>query len=173
MGRDGSELARELRAAFDASFAEAPPRPADDVPLLEVEVGEDVLAVPLTGLAAVVERAPIASLPGAPPSVLGLAGVRGELLSVHSLAALLGRTDHREGSRPLLVVHGTDQAALAVDRVRGLVRLPRASLPAAGAGRLVGVSEHAGTTWTVLDLGAAVAALQRRARPAGSGGRHG
>ena len=87
-----SATARELRLTFDATFALPPPPPAaPTVALLLVRAGGELLAVPRADLTGFVRGENLAPAPGRSPAFLGLAGVRGELFPVWSLAGLLGR----------------------------------------------------------------------------------
>jgi hypothetical protein len=91
-GTSGARLrVEEMREEFDRGFAEPPPAPAGRTEeFLEVEVGRDPYALRLAELSGV-QRAPrLTALPGAPPEVLGLAAVRGLVVPVFDLAALLG-----------------------------------------------------------------------------------
>lgn len=169
---DRAGHATVLRRAFDASFAQPPPPSADDAPALAVHVAGEVLAVPLAGLCAVVTDHVVVPLPGGPPELLGIAAVRGELLSVHSLAALLGRTDPSRGPRTLLVVDRGAAIALAVDRVEGQIRLPRAALATPDGGTLRAAAGIDGARWLVVDLASVLRSLRAAGseRPGGNGG---
>jgi purine-binding chemotaxis protein CheW len=87
-----SAKARELRQVFDATFALPPPPPASPaIALLLVRAGGDLLAVRRAELTGFVRGEALALTPGRSPAFLGLAGVRGGLYPVWSLAGLLGR----------------------------------------------------------------------------------
>ena len=83
--------ARELAAAFDRSFAE--PIRADRVQphlALSIFVGGAVYLLPLKEVSLVSRTPKIVPLPNGPALQLGIAGLRGSLVTVFSLAALLG-----------------------------------------------------------------------------------
>ena len=132
------ELAAELaalRLAFDQAFA-APPREADQrrERLLVLRVGGEPMLGRLDGVDAV-ERLPrVVPLPGSPPEVRGLAGLRGRLVPVYDLAALLGGL--RSGQPAWLILSGTeDPLGLAADGFEGQVEVPRTELLAVPSGQ--------------------------------------
>ena len=87
-----SAKARELRQTFDATFAVPPPPPAPPtVALLLVRAGGELVAVRRAELTGFVRGDAIALTPSRSPAFAGLAGLRGGLYPVWSLAGLLGR----------------------------------------------------------------------------------
>ena len=86
-----SRQAAALRRAFDRSFAE-PARPplAHTTDLLAIRLGNDPWALPLTDIAGLHTGKRITPLPGGPPSLLGIAGFRGNVVAVYDLPALIG-----------------------------------------------------------------------------------
>lgn len=71
----------------------------------------------------VVEVAAVTRLPLAPAEVLGVFAVRGGILPLIHLSALLGLEDRAGSSRAVVVRHGERQAALAVSEVLSLEAL--------------------------------------------------
>jgi chemotaxis signal transduction protein len=138
----------DLRRAFDASFA-LPPPPRDDdlVDLLAVTAGADALAVPLGAMAGLVPDRVVMPLPGSPPDLLGVAGLRGHLVPVYDLIRILSRGRAHgagRGTRWILLAAGTPVFAVAVDRVDGHLRVPRDAVaePVTGADRATGAVVH-------------------------------
>lgn len=140
----------ELRRGFDASFA-LPPQPRDDdlIDLLAVTADTDALAVPLTAMAGLATDRSVTPLPGSPPDLLGVAGLRGHLVPVYDLARVLdpgraSRTSGRTTVRWMVLAAGTPTFAVAVDRVDGHLRVPRDAIaePAAGAHAATGSVVH-------------------------------
>jgi chemotaxis signal transduction protein len=90
-----SRLARRvttLRDGFDRSFAE--PAQFDMTPMLDllaIRVGDDIFAIRLSEIAGLHADKKTTRLPGGDPALLGLAGFRGTMHPVYSLATLLGR----------------------------------------------------------------------------------
>ncbi len=119
----------ELRQAFDAAFTFPPARPPDDcTDLLAVTVGGNRLAVPLGAMSGLVADRAVTPLPAAPPQLLGVAGLRGQLVPVFSLAGLVGHAGvaGTDGPAPrwLVLAAGSPVFAVAVDSVDGHLRVP-------------------------------------------------
>src|SRR5580693_8381250 len=81
-------------------------------------------ALPAASVSEVTRIPPLARVPQAPRSLLGLANLRGSVVPVASVRALLGREDAAttHASR-LIVLEGASTIALAVDEVTSLVRV--------------------------------------------------
>ena len=82
----------ELRQSFDRAFSEPQLEQRADatIELLVIRVGRDPYAVRLAEIAALEADRSITSVPSDHPELLGVAGVRGVLVAVFDLAALLG-----------------------------------------------------------------------------------
>ena len=81
-------------------------------------------ALPAASVAEVVRVPPLARVPQAPRSLMGLINLRGSVVPVASVRALLGR--HGATTTPasrLIVLGGASPVALAVDEVTNLVRI--------------------------------------------------
>jgi chemotaxis signal transduction protein len=112
----------ELRDGFDASFTRPPPPRQDPgEALLRLRVGGAPLAVRLGHLSGLHLMPRLVRLPGAPASVLGLAGLRGQLIAVHDLTALLG-LQSGEPPRWLLLAGGSRRVGLAAAGFEGQMR---------------------------------------------------
>ena len=117
--------AAALRDAFDGSFAEPPPAVKHDVErFLAIEVAGTAYAIAQTEVAALFVDRPVAALPSAAATCLGVAMLDGELAPVHSLAALLGHGASDAPPRWTLRVAGS-ALALAFDRLDGQLRVVR------------------------------------------------
>jgi chemotaxis signal transduction protein len=131
----------ELRRTFDAAFTFPPTRPPDDCrDLLAVTVGGNRLAVPLPAMSGLVADRPVTPLPGSPPQLLGVVGLRGQLVPVFSLADLVGRAGGgAETPRWLVLAAGSPVFAVAVDAVDGHLRVPDDAIarPAGDSGSTV------------------------------------
>jgi purine-binding chemotaxis protein CheW len=92
----------------------------DSAGVVICRVGSDRFALPVALVREVVAVPPIARLPGAPPGVLGMANVRGALVTAFSGSLLFGH--ERAGPASWLVVltmrHG--RVGLEVDEVEDL-----------------------------------------------------
>ena len=156
--------ASALRRAFDASFAEST---SDDA-----AATEDFLALRLAGhryalrlanVARLVTIPKIVPVPTSRPTALGIAAVRGVLIAVHSLPALLAHPLPEAAShRWLVIVEAPDVLGLAFDELDGFLRLPRGT---DGALSLGGVARP------ILDLNAVLALVKNGGPPPESGDR--
>jgi chemotaxis signal transduction protein len=134
-GGDAVARARELAEVFDRSFS-LPEQLAEGrgKPALAIRTGTDAYLLPLDGLSAVARRAKIVPLPGAPPAQIGLAGIRGGLVSVFSLPALLGYDVAHAEIGWVAVSAGTRPLALGFEVLHGQVAVPPGAIVAAPAG---------------------------------------
>jgi chemotaxis signal transduction protein len=124
------DRARALREAFDLSFAAPPPvalEERDD--LLMIRVAGDRYAIRLREIGGIVGKRPIVAVPAAAEHLLGLAGVRGDVLPVFSLASILG---HSETEAPAWMVLCGDAPAfaLAFAHFDGYTRVPLSRMSA-------------------------------------------
>jgi purine-binding chemotaxis protein CheW len=118
-----------LRQAFDESFAQPPAAhaaAAED--FLGIRVAGSPYALRLLEAASVGARCHILALPSEQPDFLGLAGLKGELLPIYSLASLLGH-GREEGEERWLVVCGAEQRlGLVFSALEGFLRVPRSEV---------------------------------------------
>lgn len=130
-----------LRREFDRSFA----RPAD----IAREEVEAFLAIRIARAPYALRASEIRSLhtdvrwtpaPGRRPGFLGLAGIRGEVVPVFSLAALLGSAPSDAQPRWLVLCGAASLFGLAFDGFDGFRKVPRTSVspaPPERSGRAV------------------------------------
>jgi chemotaxis signal transduction protein len=125
--RTASDRLAEMRRAFDLSFTRTPPARDDAVDLLAITVGADLLAVNLSDVAGLVADRAVTPLPGAPPALMGVAGLRGHLIPVYDLATVLGARGREPTARPrwMILVAGSPALAVAVDGVDAHLRVSR------------------------------------------------
>jgi purine-binding chemotaxis protein CheW len=153
-----------LAAAFDRSFGEPvrpDPPPTEDFALLRC--GQRVHAIAVADIGRLVPGVPITPCPGPMAEFRGLAGLRGMLVPVFDLAALVGDPP---SAGVLLVLAHAEAVAFAADAFAGHVR--------AGAGEVTAEQGHAGRrilhaggeAWPVLSIPPLLASL--RARVAGA-----
>jgi chemotaxis signal transduction protein len=122
----------ELRASFDSSFSRPPPpRQEPGEALLRLRVGGTPLAVRLGHLSGLHLMPRLVRLPASPVSLLGLAGLRGQLIAVHDLAALLGLPTG-EPPRWLLLAGGARRVGLAAAGFEGQLRATREQMTSGG-----------------------------------------
>ena len=152
--------ARVTSSTFDPSSTDAP---GDNWLGVGVRAAGEQLILPLTGVSEIQGMPPTTRLPGTQPWLLGLAHVRGRMVSVVDLGELLqaaGRTGS-PGKQVVLLRGESAPMALRVDQVVGLQRIRDAELERDASGApewlapyLSGVRRDATGTWGVLDVGA-------------------
>jgi purine-binding chemotaxis protein CheW len=92
-----------MRRAFDRSFAE-PERSlaAPPVRLLAIRARDELLALRYDEIGGVLRCPKLSRVPSEAPALLGIGGVRGEIVGFYSLAALLGAPAPSAGSWAVL-----------------------------------------------------------------------
>jgi purine-binding chemotaxis protein CheW len=128
------------------------------VRLLVFRVGDERFAVPLSDVDEVVEAQPVQRVPDSPPTVLGVASIRGALLTVYDPRPVL-MVDGSVDAAMLLFVRGGRRVALAIDDVFDPVMVSeRELLPtpsgAESDGIVIGVVRRESTLTAVLDTDA-------------------
>jgi chemotaxis signal transduction protein len=123
------QRAADLRAEFDDAFAQPIDRAvAATVDLLALRVAGDRYALRMADLGGLLAGTKVVPLASGRPELVGVAGVRGALMPVYSLASLLGYGARSDGLRWLAVCAGPDPTALAFDELDGFRRVPQSSL---------------------------------------------
>lgn len=124
--------AGELRDQFDHSFA-APPAeaPGESTNLLGITIGENSYALELSEITALFVDTRIVPLPSLAREFLGVAALRGGIVPVYSLHALLGHVTGDERPRWLVVAGRERVAAFAFDGLETYLRVPQADISTA------------------------------------------
>ena len=91
---------------------------------VQVRVGREAYAIPVTHVLEVLDLDELTPVPGAGPHVLGLRNLRGQVLPVFDLAALLGAGDGAVPARVCVASRNGHVAGLAVDEVTAVTKLP-------------------------------------------------
>lgn len=118
----------ELATAFDESFAKPAAERTPVVEALAIRAGGAPYVVPLSAVGIVLRAPRIIRLPGGPATQLGIAGVRGVLMNVLSLAVLLGS---RAGAHAWIATPASRRGlALAFDALDGQVVFEPTAPPA-------------------------------------------
>jgi purine-binding chemotaxis protein CheW len=127
----------ELRDSFDSSFSRPPPPQKDPgEALLRLRVGGTPLTVRLGHLSGLHLMPRVVRLPGSPASLLGVVGLRGQLIAVHDLAALLG-LPVGEPPRWLLLAGGARRVGLAASGFDGQMRATQEQMKGGGGSSAV------------------------------------
>jgi chemotaxis signal transduction protein len=160
------DLVARMRDAFDRGFAAPPPAATDaDDAFLAIRIGGRAFALAVRDVAGLARDRKIVSVPSPVAELLGLAGVRGELVPVYGLAASLGLPAEPAPSWLALCGDGA-RVGLAFAELEGQIRRPRERVLAGGGEHVRGWLETEGAARAVLDAGSIVEALKRRAAAA-------
>ncbi len=120
----------ELRRTFDQARA-VPSSSAGDIQaesLLAIRVSRDAYAIRVSEISGLATDRKIVAFPSLIPELLGVAGIRGSLVPVYSLAGLLGYGGET-GQVRWLVLCGTEEPfALAFNDFEGYLQMPRTLL---------------------------------------------
>jgi purine-binding chemotaxis protein CheW len=110
----------EMRAAFDESFAH-PPRGQDTkaAQLLAIRVAHTVCAIRVSEVAELIHARKIVAVPSPVTELLGVVGLRGSIVPVYSLAALLGHPQGAGASIWLALGAGKNPVAFAFSDFEG------------------------------------------------------
>ncbi|MGH2940562.1 MAG: chemotaxis protein CheW [Solirubrobacterales bacterium] len=90
---------------------------------VHVRVAGEHYALPVDRVLEVAELGTVAAVPGAPPEILGVRNLRGKVLPVALLSAVLGLSGG-DPSRVVVVESGELRAGLRVDEVLDVEALP-------------------------------------------------
>jgi purine-binding chemotaxis protein CheW len=114
--------ARAERAAKPLRSGEAD----SQLSALIVTTGAEAYALPVESVLAVYEAAPVVPVPCTPPFVAGITNIRGHILPVLDLSALLNGHSQWEGDNAALVVVTANDfsAALRVERIGSVQPIP-------------------------------------------------
>jgi purine-binding chemotaxis protein CheW len=132
---------------------------------LTFHAGERLYALPVEEVLEVIPTPSVARIPGAPPSMLGIANLRGTAISVASLNGLLGRETTKESilSRAI-VLDGSQRVAVAVDAIKSFVSVDLqvldtdgSMLAAEGGEHLAGAFRLNEAVVRILDIGVLLA----------------
>jgi chemotaxis signal transduction protein len=169
-----SAQAVKLRNAFDR--ARASPVSSGAVEqienLLAIRVSGDAFAIRLSEISGLSTDKKIVAFPSPIPELLGLAGIRGRLVPVYSLAALLGYSASADQGRWLALCGAEEPVGLAITDFEGHLRVPLAQVYTAEQKDVV--SAHVTHVVRASDMVRAVVSIpllieiiQRRCRNAG------
>ena len=123
--------AAELRQAFDLSFALPPPQASQEFEdLLAIRVAGDPYAIRLGDIAGIVAGRRVIPVPAVTLDLLGLAGIRGDVVSVFGLASILGYGQAPGSPRWMILCGAEEPIALAFSDFEGYLRLSKSSLHA-------------------------------------------
>ena len=126
----------DLRNAFDRAravpFSAGASEQSEN--LLAIRLFRDAYALRVGEISGLLTDRKIVALPTAIPELLGVAGIRGALVPVYSLAALLGYAVETEGTRWLALCGTEEPVALAFNDFEGYLSVARTQIYAAEHG---------------------------------------
>jgi purine-binding chemotaxis protein CheW len=120
---------------------------------VRVQVAGEQYALAVGEVAEVVELGHLTPVPGAREPLLGLCNLRGEIISVVDLAAVLRLSSEGRATRMLIATHGGRRAGLAIDEVLDVAPLPECT-PEQGLGCISATTVVEGALVGVIDAGA-------------------
>jgi chemotaxis signal transduction protein len=145
--------ADELREAFDRGFAEAPAgERAAALELLRIELAGEPHAIALADITSIHVDSRITSVPATDAALIGVIAVRGAIVPVYDLRALLGLATTR-AARWVVIAKGL---AFAFDAFVGHVAVAELSVR--------GIVEHDGRNYSIIDLAGVVASRLKEQR---------
>jgi purine-binding chemotaxis protein CheW len=163
----GQARAATLRREFDQAFAAPAEAAAGAVDLLALRVAGERYALRLSEIGGLHADRRIVALPGAPPELLGLAGLRGGLVAVYDLGAFLGAP--RGGSPRWVVLAGSDRTVgLAFEELERYLRVATQDLKPGAESEKQHFREAVnveGEVRPVIDLASIVGKIKGLARP--------
>jgi purine-binding chemotaxis protein CheW len=112
-------LLLELRSGFDASFAAPPPVRETPESVLQIRVGGERFAVRPEHTGGLAKVRKVVPMPGRLPELMGLVALRGAILPVFDLAALLGIAPDATPPEWMILAAGDTAAALAFHAFEG------------------------------------------------------
>jgi chemotaxis signal transduction protein len=125
--------AEALRKQFDAAFAEPfAERTADVASFLAIRIDADEYALRVEEIRGFAAARKIVPVPSGVHALLGLAGIRGAVVPVFSLRALMGYTGGDERPRWFVLGGGAVPIALAFEDFDGYLELPVSDVRPAG-----------------------------------------
>ena len=93
---------------------------------VQVRVGSELYALPVSHVLEVGEMRDLTAAPGASRATLGVCNLRGDLLPVFDLGVVLGLPRSQSPQRMLVAERGGTRAGFAVDEVTDVDELPEA-----------------------------------------------
>lgn len=126
-------------------------------------VGNENLALPVGQVLEVADLGPLTPVPGAPPSVLGVRNLRGQVLPVIDLATVLGTPRANTAEKVIIAEEAGRRAGLAIDQVTDVDELA-GPMQDSDSPFLSGSTLAGGDLVGVVDIESVFAAVERGAR---------
>lgn len=129
-----TQTVSELRNTFDRSYSLPPSSPGTEQieNMLAVRLSGNPYAIRVTEITGLASDKKTVAIPSPIAELLGVAGIRGSLIPIYSLAALLGYTRDMGPARWLALCGTGDEIGLGFSDLEGYIRVPVAQVYAAG-----------------------------------------
>ncbi|MBI3723415.1 chemotaxis protein CheW [bacterium] len=128
-GESWAEKLAVLRRSFDRAFAAPPAELAEEGErFLLVRAGGHPLALRISEISGLETHRRVVPVPGKAPALLGIAGIRGQLVPVFDLALLLGCSESARDARWVVLGGGETPVGLAFAVFDGHETAPRSAL---------------------------------------------
>jgi purine-binding chemotaxis protein CheW len=128
---------------------------------VRVRVANEDYALSVNDVLEVCEFGEVTPVPGAPAAVLGLRNLRGNVMAVVDLAAILRLAGQPERDRIVVAAQGDRRAALAVDSIVGVEELPEPAETAESL-HLIGAALVDGSLVGVIDVKSVLDQIQQQ-----------
>jgi purine-binding chemotaxis protein CheW len=128
---------------------------------VRVRVADEDYALPVTDVLEVADIGAITPVPRAPHAVLGLKNLRGSVITVVDLAAVMDLSGNEQRQRIVVAEEGGRHVALAVDSVVGVEPVPKPS-EAVDSPHLVGAALIDGSLVGVIGVKSVLDQLQQQ-----------
>jgi chemotaxis signal transduction protein len=157
-----SDTASDLRRQFDGSFATARDTPSAEVlDLLGISVRGDPHAILLSAITSVFADQAITALPGRAPALLGITGMRGAIVPVFDLGAILGYPPASSPRWLAIAERAGKPVALAFDAFLGQLRVAPSAFAPRAANHVTSVVQARDGVWPVIEIGSVLAGIDR------------
>jgi chemotaxis signal transduction protein len=165
-----ANTAADIRNAFDRAFAEPPSSQALEriENLLAIRVAGHPYAIRVGEMTGLVNNRKILALPSPISELLGVAGIRGTLVPVYSMAALLGYNRELDQTARWIALCGAEEiAGLAFSDFESYLRVPLSHVYAAdnkhmARGHIKEVAHMADQVRAVISIPSAMEIIKKR-----------
>lgn len=159
----------ELKKAFDHAYAVPPPRldSKQMENLLAIRVDGDPYAIRVSQINGLASDRKVVAVPSRTPELLGVVGIRGGLVPVYSLAALVGHDGDVNGGRWLALCGTEEPIGLAFSDFEGYFKVPLIHVYPAGLNHAIHESVRdavrtADVTRAIVNIPSIVETIRRR-----------
>ncbi len=125
----------------------------------QLRLAAETYAVPVSNVVEIASLGDLAAVPGAPPEILGVRNLRGQILPVIDLARILGLNSTAPPKQLLVAESGSIKAGLAIDEVSHVRELPDPT-EQAESDFLLGTLIYEGQLLAVIDVPRIFSSLQ-------------